>query len=121
MVKPASEFEVELNGYIIDTRALPTDICHYRIAFTKVTEKKQRDLTRGQKQDFAVQLRRRVCMSLFNTLMKKNEQLFPKSEKFAFIYDCGNSLYTKRQLPIEAGDGILRLELLPVGVICCVS
>lgn len=70
---------------------------------------------------FAVQLRRRVCMSLFNTLMKKNEQLFPKSEKFAFIYDCGNSLYTKRQLPIEAGDGILRLELLPVGVICCVS
>lgn len=113
MVKPASEFEVELNGYIIDTRALPTDICHYRIAFTKVTEKKQRDLTRGQKQDFAVQLRRRVCMSLFNTLMKKNEQLFPKSEKFAFIYDCGNSLYTKRQLPIEAGDGILRLELLP--------
>ncbi|KAK5982839.1 hypothetical protein GCK32_014076 [Trichostrongylus colubriformis] len=50
-MKAASEFEVDLNGFMMDIRALPKEIYHYRISLTKVTDRKTRDLTRGQKQD----------------------------------------------------------------------
>ncbi|VDO50564.1 unnamed protein product [Haemonchus placei] len=115
-VKTASEFEVELNGYMMDIRGLPREIYHYRISFTKHTDRKTRDLTRGQKQDFIVQSRRRVCMSLFNTLVKKHAHLFPKSSKYSFIYDCGNSLFMKKPLPDERGDAALKIDLLPTDI-----
>ncbi|XGW19627.1 hypothetical protein V3C99_003458 [Haemonchus contortus] len=115
-VKTASEFEVELNGYMMDIRGLPREIYHYRISFTKHTDRKTRDLTRGQKQDFIVQSRRRVCMSLFNTLVKKHAHLFPKSSKYSFIYDCGNSLFMKKPLPDERGDAVLKIDLLPTDI-----
>ncbi|EYC33174.1 hypothetical protein Y032_0002g643 [Ancylostoma ceylanicum] len=111
--KPASEFEVELNGFMMNINALPKDIYHYRVSLTKITDKKTRDLTRGQKQDFAVQLRRRVCMSLFNTAVKKRPDIFQKSSKYAFIYDCGNTLYVKHQLTDDQGDANFKIEIMP--------
>ncbi|RCN50348.1 hypothetical protein ANCCAN_03571 [Ancylostoma caninum] len=49
--KPAAEFEVELNGFMMNINALPRDVYHYRVGLTKITDKKTRDLTRGQKQE----------------------------------------------------------------------
>lgn len=49
--KPAAEFEVELNGFMMNINSLPRDVYHYRVSLTKITEKKTRDLTRGQKQE----------------------------------------------------------------------
>ncbi|ETN85724.1 hypothetical protein NECAME_06237 [Necator americanus] len=46
------------------------------------------DLTGGQKQNYPVQLRRRVCMFARNTA--RNVQA--KIPKYANIHDCGNSL-----------------------------
>ncbi|ETN70083.1 hypothetical protein NECAME_01031 [Necator americanus] len=111
--KPAVEFEVELNGFMMNIKSLPKEVYHYRVSLTKITDRKTRDLTRGQKQDYAVQLRRRVCMSLFNTATKKRADLFPRSSKYAYIYDCGNSLYMKQSLPDDRGDASIKIELLP--------
>uniref|UniRef100_A0A1I7XT50 Argonaute protein hrde-1/Nuclear RNAi defective-3 protein-like N-terminal domain-containing protein n=1 Tax=Heterorhabditis bacteriophora TaxID=37862 RepID=A0A1I7XT50_HETBA len=94
---------VEMNGVALDLSNAVEAVDRYHVTITQVRGQKEKDATRGPKNDIAFQHRRRALFSIVRQIMKTHQEHFG-SNRYAHIYDLGNTLYSIG-CNISAADG----------------
>uniref|UniRef100_A0A158PCU8 PAZ domain-containing protein n=1 Tax=Angiostrongylus cantonensis TaxID=6313 RepID=A0A158PCU8_ANGCA len=84
---------VEMNGVYMDLSRAPEFVRRYHIDVRKVVQGTLKDVTRGPKQDFSTQQRRRALFALFRQLVSDNLNHFGE-DRCKHVYDLGNTFYS---------------------------
>ncbi|CAJ0606852.1 unnamed protein product [Cylicocyclus nassatus] len=85
--------EIEMNGLQLDLSCAPESVDRYHITITKILKKKEKDATKGPREDLPTQQRRRALFAVFRQLVKSNPDVFG-DDRHKHVYDLGNTFYS---------------------------
>ncbi|VDM54782.1 unnamed protein product [Angiostrongylus costaricensis] len=106
---------IEMNGVYMDLSRAPEFVRRYHIDVSKVVQGKQKDVTRGPKQDFSTQQRRRALFALFKQLVTDNLDHFGE-DRSKHVYDLGNTFYSIG-CRITEQDGEVMFKMKPSEIV----
>lgn len=111
-LKQAESVAILMNGYELDLSTAPDKVFKHELKLIAIKkDNKEKDLTRGPKNDVAVTLRRRVLWSIYTTMLKSNQDFFGSDTK-VFFYDCGINFYSLNKL-LDSSEGEKEFHLKP--------
>ncbi|KAH7722413.1 NRDE-3 protein [Aphelenchoides avenae] len=100
----ASSVDIVTNAFRlnIDDSVRQVHTCELKF-FTKYANGRERDITRGPKNDVSNEVRRKLLWELFQTLIASDDAFFGNHQdrKAMYAYDCGINFYSIRKLMDE--------------------
>ncbi|ETN70470.1 PAZ domain protein [Necator americanus] len=107
--------DIEMNGLQLNLSAAPEFVNRYHITITKILRNKEKDATKGPKEDLPTQHRRRALFSVFKQLVKSNPEAFGE-DRYKHVYDLGNTFYSVGCNITQAdGDRVFRIPAEDIG------
>ncbi|VDM38893.1 unnamed protein product [Toxocara canis] len=111
-LKQVGSIPVLMNGYELDLSKVPDKVYKHELKLIAIRKgNKEKDLTRGPKNDVAVTLRRRVLWSIYTCMLKSNSDFFGGDTK-VFFFDCGINFYSTNKL-LDRSEGEKQFHLKP--------
>ncbi|EYB83183.1 hypothetical protein Y032_0341g3013 [Ancylostoma ceylanicum] len=103
------KMDIEMNGLQLDLSAAPESVQRYHINITKIMKNKEKDATKGAREDLPTQHRRRALFAVFRQLVKSHPEAFGE-DRHKHVYDLGNTFYSVGcTITQEHGDVVFRI------------